>query len=101
MFTYQWRHLDPRLDELHKRVSALVEQAVSVNEDGALTFYRIRELAYEAQGDTISRRRIPEIEPLRLRPPRLTESWFCCAEPTSDQFRPIDSTAVVYKISKG
>ena len=101
MFTYQWRHLDPRLDELHKRVSALVEQAVSVNEDGALTFYRIRELAYEAQGDTIPRRRIPEIEPLRLRPPRLTESWFCCAEPTSDQFRPFDNTAVVYKISKG
>jgi radical SAM superfamily enzyme YgiQ (UPF0313 family) len=101
LFTYEWAHLDPRLDELHQKVSALVEQAVSTNEDGALTFYRIRELADEARGDGDPRRRIPEIEPSRFRPPRLTESWFCCAEPTRDQFRPIEKTPVVYRISRG
>jgi hypothetical protein len=78
-----------------------VEQSVTSNEDAALTFYKIRELAYEARGDAAPRRKIPEIEALRLRPPRLTESWFCCAEPTRDQFRPIEKTAVVYNISKG
>ncbi len=101
LFTYEWAHLDPRLDELHQKVSELVEQAVSSNEDPGLTFYKIRELAYEARGDADPKRNIPAIEPLRLRPPRLTESWFCCAEPTRDQFRPIEETAVVYKISRG
>jgi radical SAM superfamily enzyme YgiQ (UPF0313 family) len=76
-FTYEWAHANPRMDELHKQVSALVEQAVQRNEDPAATFYRIRELAYQARGHQDSVRSMPDIAPLRLRPPRLTEAWFC------------------------
>jgi len=76
-FTYEWSHEDPRMDELHKEVSALVEQAVRRNEDSAATFYRIRDLAYRMRGDRESVRAIPTIAPARLRPPRLTEAWFC------------------------
>ncbi|HEX8089127.1 MAG TPA: CUAEP/CCAEP-tail radical SAM protein [Blastocatellia bacterium] len=76
-FTYEWEHPDPRMDELHKQVSALVEQAARNDEDPAVTFYRVRELAYQARGDQDSVRSMPDIAPLRLRPPRLTEAWFC------------------------
>jgi hypothetical protein len=76
-FTYEWSHEDPRMDELHRRVSALVEQAVGRNEDSAVTFYRIRELAYGCRGDREPVRTTPGVTPIRSRPPRLTEAWFC------------------------
>ncbi len=60
-FYYKWTHPDPRMDELHRAVSAAVEQAARDAEDPGATFYRVRELAETAAG----------------RPPRLTEAWFC------------------------
>ena len=79
-FTYEWKHPDSRMDDLHARVSALVEQAAGSFEDPAETFYRIRELAYSLRGLPGDEQRIEktfQINPLRLRPPRLTEAWFC------------------------
>jgi radical SAM superfamily enzyme YgiQ (UPF0313 family) len=76
-FTYEWSHPDPRLDELQSQVSAIVEQAAGNGEDPVETFLRIRELAYAARGDASRIRRAPAIDPARLRPPRLTEAWFC------------------------
>jgi radical SAM superfamily enzyme YgiQ (UPF0313 family) len=76
-FTYEWAHEDPRMDELQKQVSALVEQALERNEDSAVTFYRIRELAYRMRGIQEPLQARPAILPGRLRPPRLTEAWFC------------------------
>src|SRR5215813_3004219 len=46
-FSYVWKHPDPNMDELHRRVSALVEEAASNNEDTRRTFYDILQLAYE------------------------------------------------------
>jgi len=76
-FTYEWSHPDRRLDELQKQVSGIVEQAAGTGEDPIETFLRIRELAYAARGDALCIRQAPAIDPLRLRPPRLTEAWFC------------------------
>jgi radical SAM superfamily enzyme YgiQ (UPF0313 family) len=76
-FSYEWAHPDPRMDELHSRVSALVEQAASSNEDAAETFYTILELAHAVRGDDLAGRSAPRVDPARLRPPRLTEAWFC------------------------
>jgi radical SAM superfamily enzyme YgiQ (UPF0313 family) len=75
-FTHGWEHPDPRMDELHRKVTSQVEQAVTALEDPAETFERIRELAYQTHGDEIrvTGSRLP---PLRIRPPRLTEAWFC------------------------
>jgi radical SAM superfamily enzyme YgiQ (UPF0313 family) len=76
-FMYPWTHRDPRMDELQKTVSGLVEQAVQAGEDPRVTFQRIRNLAYAAAG----KQPAPAIwlppMPARSRPPRLTESWFC------------------------
>src|SRR5262249_53802773 len=75
-FTYNWRHPDPRMDELHREVSRLVEQGVVKGDDPAVLFYKIRELATAARGDKRERRDLL-ISPIRLRPPRMTEAWFC------------------------
>lgn len=88
-FTYEWTHPDPRMDELHREVSRVVEEAASSGEDAVLTFDRICELAYAVSG-----RERPVMEgrrhqPFRRRPPRLTEAWFCCAEPTKSQLVPL------------
>lgn len=76
-FTYQWSHTDPRMDELHRNVSRLVEQAAQRNEDASATFYRICDLAYRARGEEYSLKQAKRLSPLRPRPPRLTEAWFC------------------------
>lgn len=76
-FSYEWQHPDPRMDALHAPVSALVEQAAGSYEDAAETFFKIRELAYSSRGDERPTGDSRSINPLRLRPPRLTEAWFC------------------------
>jgi radical SAM superfamily enzyme YgiQ (UPF0313 family) len=85
-FTYEWRHPDRRMDELHRRVTMLVEQAANAGEDAETTFDRICEAAYAVRGEPAPGRTRERASPLRRRPPRLTEAWFCCAEPTRDQF---------------
>jgi radical SAM superfamily enzyme YgiQ (UPF0313 family) len=76
-FSYEWVHPDRRMDELHRQVSALVEEATGRNEDPGETFHRILELAYTTRGGAPPTRLALTYDPLRLRPPRLTEAWFC------------------------
>jgi len=76
VFSYEWKHPDSNMDDLHRRVSNLVEEAVSNHQDTVQTFYDILELAYAAHGES-KQKRIAQHAPLRLRPPRLTEAWFC------------------------
>ncbi len=72
-FTYRWKHPDPRMDQLQKDVSRLVEQDAQAGADPADTFYRILDLAHGREHATV-RRSLP---PDRARVPRLTETWFC------------------------
>ena len=70
-FHYHWRHPDPRMDQLHADVSAVVAEAAEKKEDAAATFRRIRALAGLAESSagvaTVTTRSAP----------RLTEPWFC------------------------
>lgn len=91
-FSYIWSHADARMDRLYKDVATLVEHSARRNEDPAETFYRIRELAYAAK-EASPPARTTKLSPLRRRPPRLTEAWFCCAEPTEDQFGSLEKRA--------
>jgi len=76
-FRYRWTHADPRMDRLHESVCPMVEEATRAEEDPALTFVRVRELAETMAGLACSESH--RLEPLsgRRRPPRLTEPWFC------------------------
>lgn len=89
-FQYPWTHPDERMDQLHQAVSGIVEASAKDETDAMLTFDRIRTAAHEMAGRRVgaSTRPMP-IRPDRPKPPRLTESWFCCAEPTTRQFKPL------------
>jgi radical SAM superfamily enzyme YgiQ (UPF0313 family) len=83
-FGYRWTHPDPRMDVLQAKVAAAVEVAAQIGEPGPVTFARIRQIAYQAAG-----RNIPPATASRTSrrsSPRLTENWYCCAEPVPSQF---------------
>ena len=65
------------MDELHQAVSKVVEEATRADEDPAVTFDRVRALAYAVRGDRVPARSSPALRLGRSRPPRLTEPWFC------------------------
>jgi radical SAM superfamily enzyme YgiQ (UPF0313 family) len=80
LLTYTWRSLDPRVDALQARLASIAESAAEDTEDDAVTFERARGAVHAAAG----RATPPPAEP-GPDVPGLTESWFCCAEPTAGQ----------------
>jgi radical SAM superfamily enzyme YgiQ (UPF0313 family) len=89
-FQHPWTHPDERMDRLHQAVSAIVEASAKEEEDAMMTFDRIRAVADEVAGRRAGFSTHTRVSrPDRPKPPRLTESWFCCAEPTTQQFRPL------------
>lgn len=87
--SYPWRSADPAADRLQARLNALVQQSAAAEEPSGLTFARIRATVREAAGEPVAL----EAEAIPMgsseERPRLTEPWFCCAEPTEDQFGPL------------
>ena len=80
---YPWSAADPRADELQAEVAAIVQRGVEEDEPASATFHEIRRAALAAAGlepDEAG----PAAGPVAERP-RLTEPWFCCAEPTEAQ----------------
>ena len=67
-FTYRWTHPDPRMDDLQRAASALVERAARASEDAWTTFNHLRVLAGGG---------VATPPPERPIPARLTEPWFC------------------------
>ena len=81
---YPWRHRDPRVDELQREVQAFV---ASAGEEGLLRreiFAGIWAMAHGALG-----RRAQALDAVNLGAavPHLSEPWYCCAEPTSQQLQ--------------
>ena len=80
---YPWRHRDPRVDELQQQVQAFVASAEEAGRLRREVFARIWAMAHEAAG-----RPAPELtENLGSPIPRLSEPWYCCAEPTEQQLQ--------------
>lgn len=76
-FTYEWRHPDPRMDELQARVTVL---AASASADAPhRAFAALEHLAYTLADRPPPNRASSGNGAIRLRPapPRLTEDWFC------------------------
>ncbi|MBI3373102.1 MAG: radical SAM protein [Betaproteobacteria bacterium] len=80
---YPWDHADARVDRLQQTITAWVARSES---DGIVrreVFAGIWRMAHEAVG-----RAAPELaENLGAPIPRLSEPWYCCAEPTEQQLR--------------
>jgi len=76
-FSYTWRHPDPRMDALHERVSAIVEEAAENEEPDERTFARIlREALAVADTPHLADAWLAAA-PVSPPAPRLTEPWFC------------------------
>ena len=88
--TYTWHADDPRVDALQAELAAIAESAAALDEAGlpleetSTTFERVRAAAYAAA--RLAPRGVPA--PASTFVPGLTEAWFCCAEPTSEQLAP-------------
>jgi radical SAM superfamily enzyme YgiQ (UPF0313 family) len=73
---YNWTHPDSRMDRLHLKVAAIVEDGARSDEDPYRTYIRIRSAYNAVAGRPPSpTRTIPARE--ADGPPRLTENWFC------------------------
>jgi radical SAM superfamily enzyme YgiQ (UPF0313 family) len=74
-FYYEWTHPDPRMDDLQRDITTTVAAAARSREDPGVTFARVRRLAEAAAGREPTP--MAALAPERVRPPRLTEPWFC------------------------
>ena len=93
-FQHTWSHPDPRMDALQKAVTKVVEYSTKAKEDPERTFYRLWELVYDTAGlEFASLNKAASMNLERVRPPRMTEPWFCCAEPTTDQFHSVECSS--------
>ncbi|MBT4700892.1 MAG: radical SAM protein [Rhodospirillaceae bacterium] len=81
--SYQWRHPDPRMDQLHKDVTALVEDHQTRDAPRSETFEGLWQLANKAAGQTAPALTLGTADTNLV--PQMSEPWYCCAEPTSAQ----------------
>ena len=81
--SYPWRSVDPRSDALHARLAATAESAAGEGTDPVETLLGMWADSVEAAGR--SRSSVLAPQEITVGRPHLTESWFCCAEPTSAQ----------------
>jgi radical SAM superfamily enzyme YgiQ (UPF0313 family) len=79
---FPWRHRDPRVDQLQIQVQSLVEQSEKLPRREA--FERIWQMAHAALGIPV-----PALPKRKNQQPipRLSEPWYCCAEPTHQQLQ--------------
>jgi radical SAM superfamily enzyme YgiQ (UPF0313 family) len=85
--SYQWRHSDPRMDLLHIDLQEMIAKSVSTGLDRQQIFGNVVERVRLA-GGTVT---LPPAAPAERRStaiPHMSEPWYCCAEPTEDQFTP-------------
>ena len=80
---YPWVHADPRVDCLQRELQAQVARFEQEGVARREVFAAIWRMAHEAAG-----RRVPKLpEKLGVPIPRMSEPWYCCAEPTEQQLR--------------
>ena len=99
---YPWRHADPRLDALAERVQNLAGEGARegsrLEQTRSEVFARIwraaAEAGPEAPGEESGAPPLwqPPAHDSRASVPHFSEPWYCCAEPTRDQFVSIAET---------
>ena len=78
---HPWVHADARVDALQRELQTAVADGEAKNETRAQQFARVWDIAHRAAG-----RATPGLPTMLGAPiPRLSEPWYCCAEPTDQQ----------------
>jgi len=86
-FSHRWEHPDPRMDALQTDLASLIAARTDAGDTPHAVHGAVRvraAAAAAAAGVTWAAGRRP-LPAATAEPPRLSESWFCCAEPTSLQ----------------
>lgn len=87
---YLWKHSDPRIDALAETVQAIAADGDRKKESRTATYERIWKAAHAAAG------LVPPVLGVSANAatvPFLSEPWYCCAEPTREQFVAIGQLA--------
>lgn len=101
--SYEWTPVDPRTDGLQRQIAVAVEQAAAEGEPLAATYRSVRSIVRNAAGlvpesscgvegcsiDGANSAANDGQDASAQNKPRLTEAWFCCAEPTKLQLEPL------------
>lgn len=77
--TWEWGFADPDGELLHKRLDSIAAEGSDCGAEALVTLRQMRHTVAEVC------RLDPGPMPVGPAVPRLTESWFCCAEPTAGQ----------------
>jgi hypothetical protein len=77
--TWRWEFAKPETEILHKELEAIAALGSDCGQETVATLDEMRAAVAHAAG-----RLMPPLENVAAAP-RLTESWFCCAEPTGAQ----------------
>jgi len=81
---YPWHHNDPRVDALQQEVQSWVMQAEQLKLPRRAVFERVWQMAHQAAGIAAADLTHADFgQPI----PHLSEPWYCCAEPTSQQLQ--------------
>lgn len=78
---YPWRHPDPAMDTLQREVMALAQCSEQCGESRSSFYLRLLDLCNRIIGPGPRPATVPDAAPV----PRLSEPWYCCAEPTDSQ----------------
>jgi radical SAM superfamily enzyme YgiQ (UPF0313 family) len=81
---YPWKHSDPRVDALSETVQAIAAEGDRRKESRPVVFERIWKTAHAAAG--LAAPLIQTSQAPAAAVPFLSEPWYCCAEPTREQF---------------
>jgi len=81
---YPWKHADPRVDALSETVQAIAAEGDRRKESRSMVFERIWKAAHAAAGLDVPIPQSPGAPTAAI--PFLSEPWYCCAEPTREQF---------------
>ena len=81
---YPWKHADPRVDALSEMVQAIAAEGDRRKESRSKGFARIWTAAHTAAG--LDAPMLTQSPSPTVAVPFLSEPWYCCAEPTREQF---------------
>jgi len=79
--TYDWQAADPKLDRLHAELARIVEADIAAEVEPVSIFQNLYRAVAASAGHPAHSADLGQVKPR----PRLTEAWFCCAEPTDIQ----------------
>ena len=83
--SYRWDYGDPSSIELEQRVQSAVETGNEKTERPSDTFIRLWEISHQVNGRSAPTLQVDDSADLHS----MSEPWYCCAEPTSEQFKQI------------